>query len=187
MSSKQLMRPEFIQLVQRILQMHDIEAHSLKLEITESVIMENLDLALSRLDALHALGTQVYIDDFGTGYSSFSYLQKLPVDALKIDRMFVSQIGHNASSWQIVQSIVTLAHALGLKVVAEGVETDEQLVCLRGLECEFAQGYVIGPPVDRKAAEELLRLEEKFLLANASAKEAHLPIQTQFPLVPSNH
>ena len=155
-SSQQLLRPEFVQQVQRILQMNDINPSSLKLEITESVIMENLDLALSRLDDLHALGTQVYIDDFGTGYSSFSYLQRLPVDALKIDRAFVSQIGSSSNSWQIVQSIVTLAHALGLKVVAEGVETDEQLLCLHNLHCEFAQGYGIARPVSAETASSFL-------------------------------
>ncbi|WP_051039856.1 EAL domain-containing protein [Synechococcus sp. PCC 7336] len=184
-SSKQIARPDFVERVQRTLQMSNLAAESLKLEITESIIMDNLDVAIAKLDDLHVLGTKVYIDDFGTGYSSFSYLQDLPVDALKVDRAFVSKICNSSSSWQIVQSIVTLAHALGLEVVAEGVETHEQLVCLGNLKCEFCQGYLIAPPLDVNGVKTLLTAEMDNIVTlqwhNSSIQRLAVP--SQFPLV----
>jgi EAL domain-containing protein (putative c-di-GMP-specific phosphodiesterase class I) len=108
------------------------------------------------LSELRALGVQVQIDDFGTGYSSLGYLQKLPIDTLKIDRTFVSRIGNNGNGAEIVQTILALAHDLGMKVVAEGIETDEQLSKLKSMACEYGQGYLFTKPIDSQMASTLL-------------------------------
>jgi EAL domain-containing protein (putative c-di-GMP-specific phosphodiesterase class I) len=102
------------------------------------------------------LGIQVQIDDFGTGYSSLSSLHTLPIDTLKIDRTFISQIGINNGGVEIVQTILALAHSLGMKVIAEGVETDEQLSKLKALDCKYVQGFLIARPVDSQGAGALI-------------------------------
>jgi EAL domain-containing protein (putative c-di-GMP-specific phosphodiesterase class I) len=108
------------------------------------------------LSDLKALGVRLSIDDFGTGYSSLSRLPRFPVDSLKIDRVFISSMITDHDSHEIVRLIIMLAHSLGLKVVAEGTETEDQIKELRRLDCELAQGYLFSPPVDAKAASELL-------------------------------
>ena len=116
------------------------------LEVTEGVLIDNPEEALERLDALRALGVSIALDDFGTGFSSLSYLQKFPFDQLKIDRAFVASLGSAGSTGAIIQAIVTLGHALGMKVLAEGVETDEQRVLLRLAGCDEMQGYLFARP-----------------------------------------
>ncbi len=116
------------------------------LEVTEGILIDNPQQALSRLEALRALGVRIALDDFGTGYSSLSYLQKFPFDQLKIDRAFVASLGTSGSTAAIIQSIVTLGHGLGMKVVAEGVETDEQRVLLRLAGCDEMQGFLFAKP-----------------------------------------
>ena len=145
-----------VQKVAEILQKTGLDASNLKLELTESMIVEDLQSTSTMLSELRALGVQVQIDDFGTGYSSLGYLQRLPIDTLKIDRTFVSRIGNNGSGSEIVQTILALAHDLGMKVVAEGIETDEQLSKLKSMKCEYGQGYLFTKPVDSQTAEELL-------------------------------
>ena len=133
-----------------------VAPRSLHLEIMETIAMGDSDRALSVLSELKALGVGLSIDDFGTGYSSLSRLPRFPVDALKIDRVFISNMQNDDGSFEIVRLIIMLAHSVGLKVVAEGTETEEQILELKKLGCEMAQGYLYSPPTDAKKASELL-------------------------------
>jgi diguanylate cyclase (GGDEF)-like protein/PAS domain S-box-containing protein len=167
-SSKQFMQPELVDQMRQILSSTGIEPHSLKLEITESLIMENPEAARALLLQLKALNIQLGIDDFGTGYSSLSYLHRFPIDRLKIDRSFVNRMGLDKENAEIVRTIVTLAHNLGVDVIAEGVETTEQLALLRDLKCKYGQGYLFSHPVDGETARALIegqpcwRQDERF-------------------------
>jgi EAL domain-containing protein (putative c-di-GMP-specific phosphodiesterase class I) len=116
------------------------------IEITESVLMDDVESAIATLRALRALGIRLWVDDFGTGYSSLAYLRRLPLDGLKIDQSFVAGLGREAEDTAIAAGIVSLAHTLGLVALAEGVETQEQLELLRELGCDFAQGYYWSRP-----------------------------------------
>lgn len=147
LSSKQLIQSGLVQEVKTILERTGLPARSLKLEITESVVMENAELATNMLKQLSDLNVHLCIDDFGTGYSSLSYLHRFPVDTLKIDRSFVNRIEEKDENVEIVRTIATLARNLGMEVVAEGVESAEQLACLRALNCEYAQGYHFSRPL----------------------------------------
>ena len=133
---------------------------SLKLEITESMVMENFDTAIDMLAQLRGLGVGLSIDDFGTGYSSLSYLHRFPIDTLKIDRSFVTQMTDNTENAEIVRTIVTLARSLDMDVIAEGVESCEQLGRLRELGCDFGQGYLFSKAVAPGQALELLLKDE---------------------------
>jgi len=156
LSAKQCAQTDLVQKITGVLQKTGLDAGDLKLELTESVIVKDIESTSAIFSKLRALGVQVYIDDFGTGYSSLGYLQTLPIDSLKIDQTFISRIGTNGSGSDIVRTILTLAHSLRMKVIAEGVETDEQLTELRSLECEFGQGYLFSKPIDSKKASALL-------------------------------
>lgn len=147
LSARQFKQTELAALVAGILTETGLAAHSLKLEITESAIMEEADAAIRTLAALRALGVQVQIDDFGTGYSSLSYLYRFPIDTLKIDRSFIWRMGTDGDRSEIVRTIITMAHNLGLSVIAEGVETPEQLERVTVLACEQGQGYLISRPL----------------------------------------
>ena len=142
LSAKQCAQTDLVQKITGVLQKTGLDAGDLKLELTESVIVQDIESTSAIFSKLRALGVQVYIDDFGTGYSSLGYLQTLPIDSLKIDQTFISRIGTNGSGSDIVRTILTLAHSLRMNVIAEGVETYEQLTELRSLECEFGQGYL---------------------------------------------
>ncbi|WP_216351201.1 bifunctional diguanylate cyclase/phosphodiesterase [Leptolyngbya sp. 'hensonii'] len=148
LSSKQIAHPNFVDSVRAILQETGLEGKFLKLEITESVILENADAAIDILQQIQSLGIQTAIDDFGTGYSSLSYLHRLPIDTLKIDRSFINRVDSDGDKLELVRTIVTLAWNLGMDVVAEGVETNMQLAQLKALKCEFAQGYLFSVPLD---------------------------------------
>ena len=128
----------------------------LQLEITEAMIIENPDLTSSILRRLRDDGIQLHIDDFGTGYSSLSQLHRYPVDRLKIDRSFVSRMSADSEDVEIVRTIVSLAHSLKLSVMAEGIETAEQLELLRELGCEYGQGFLFARPLAAGAVEDLL-------------------------------
>ena len=147
LSSKQLIQSGLVQEVKSILQKTGLSARSLKLEITESVVMENAEMATTMLKQLSDLDVHLCIDDFGTGYSSLSYLHRFPVDTLKIDRSFVNRIQEKDENVEIVRTIATLARNLGMEVVAAGVESIEQLACLKALNCEYAQGYHFSRPL----------------------------------------
>lgn len=140
----------------QILRETGVEGNSLKLEITESSLLKNSPCGTVMLQQLKALGIQLSIDDFGTGYSSLARLHQLPIDTLKIDRSFVSRMGNDSESLEIVRAIMTLAHTLEMDVIAEGVETPQQLSQLRSLECEYGQGYFFSRPVDSHTAGELI-------------------------------
>jgi diguanylate cyclase (GGDEF)-like protein/PAS domain S-box-containing protein len=146
LSTRQLGRPDFERAVHRVLSETGVEPAHLSLEITESVFLEAAPPVLATLRGLRELGVRLAIDDFGTGYSSLTYLKRIRVDALKVDRSFVQGLGQDSEDSAIVAAMVSLAHALGLSAIAEGVETAEQLEHLRRLECDLAQGYYFGEP-----------------------------------------
>jgi diguanylate cyclase (GGDEF)-like protein/PAS domain S-box-containing protein len=145
LSARQFSQPDLVQRVKAILVKTQIRPGTLELEITESVILQHSSQVIDTLGRIKALGVQLHVDDFGTGYSSLSYLHRLPLDALKIDRSFVS--GADAGSLQIVRTIVAMAQALGVAVVSEGIETAELLDELRTLRCEYGQGFFFSRPV----------------------------------------
>ena len=153
----QFSRFDFVQTVQRVLQTSGLEAGFLELELTEGIVMQDLEATSGKLFALREMGVSVSIDDFGTGYSSLKYLQRLPIDCLKIDRSFVLEIDHEFGSQSLVRTIILLARELGLKVVAEGVETDAQFDVVRALECDRVQGYLFARPVSALNLEPFLR------------------------------
>jgi diguanylate cyclase (GGDEF)-like protein len=148
LSGKQLNQPDLIERIQEVLQECQIKPWHLKVEITETVVMENPEVAAVTLGKLRNLGVRLSIDDFGTGYSSLSYLNRFPVDTLKIDRSFVTSMNEADENLQIVKTIVTLAGNLGMQVVAEGIETEKQLNELRLLKCQYGQGYLFSKPLD---------------------------------------
>jgi diguanylate cyclase (GGDEF)-like protein len=151
LSGKQVAVPSLVSDISEILAETHVEAKYLKLEITESAVMENADMAARLLKRLKALGVQLSIDDFGTGYSSLSYLHRFPVNTLKIDRSFVGRIGEAAENIEIVRTVISLAENMGMEVVAEGIETLSQLKQLRKLKCQYGQGYLFSRPVDAEA------------------------------------
>jgi diguanylate cyclase (GGDEF)-like protein/PAS domain S-box-containing protein len=155
LSSRQFSQADLIEQVSQALRETNLRAANLKLEITESMVMENFDTAIDMLAQLRNLGVGLSIDDFGTGYSSLSYLHRFPIDTLKIDRSFVTQMTDNTENAEIVRTIVTLARSLDMNVIAEGVETREQLRQLRGLGCDYGQGYLFSKPVGASQALEL--------------------------------
>ena len=156
LSPRQLGDPGIVDHVSAALAESGLEATSLSLEITETVLMDQEPAHHERLAALRALGVKIVLDDFGTGYSSLGYLRGLALDGLKLDRSFVAGLGTDERATTIVAAVTQLAHALGLPVTAEGVETPEQVVSLQTLGCEFGQGYLFSRPVTRAAARELL-------------------------------
>lgn len=151
LSGKQFAHEDIFEHVSQVLNETGFDPNCLKLEITESAIMEDAAAATEMLYRLKSLNVHVSIDDFGTGYSSLSYLHRFPVDMLKIDRSFVSSIFASGENLEIVRTIIALAHNLGLEVIAEGVETSEQLETIKSLGCEYAQGYYFSRPVDVQA------------------------------------
>jgi EAL domain-containing protein (putative c-di-GMP-specific phosphodiesterase class I) len=156
LSARQFSQPDLVRRIRAILVKTQISPGTLELEITESVILQHSTSVMDTLGRIKALGVQLHVDDFGTGYSSLSYLHRLPLDALKIDRSFVS--GADAGSLQIVRTIVAMAQALGVAVVSEGIETAELLDELRTLRCEYGQGFFFSRPV---AAEDIETLFER--------------------------
>lgn len=162
-SALQFARTDFVDQVANTLRASGLPPEFLELELTESLVMQDVEESARRMARLRELGIRMSIDDFGTGYSSLSYLRKLPVDSLKIDKSFLVELSGSQSSRPLIQTIVVLAHNLGLSVVAEGVETEEQLQALREAGCDKVQGHLIGAPL--RAAEVL-----GLLARNASVK-----------------
>ncbi|MBD1803915.1 EAL domain-containing response regulator [Microcoleus sp. FACHB-SPT15] len=156
LSGIQLAQPDLLESIDEVLARVGLSSHCLKLEITESMLVEDFDSAVTVLQQLQERQIQVCLDDFGTGYSSLSYLHRLPIDILKIDRSFINPGEGNGKNLDIVKSIMSLAHSLELDVVAEGVETGEQLNWLRALSCEYGQGYFFSKPIDSQAVGALL-------------------------------
>lgn len=181
LSACQFQHPGFVEEVRQILHTTQLPAHLLALEITESMIMEKVDEVITTLHELKRLGVQIWIDDFGTGYSSLSYLKSFPVDTLKIDRSFVESLGRAAEDTAIVRAVITLAHTLGMSVIAEGIETFEQATQLRILGCEVGQGYYFARPLPITEAETWVREAQLgaaevhgFAHSSAQRRAAHL-------------
>ena len=156
LSSKQFVQFDLAEQIAATLKMTGLEPRCLKLEITESHLMENSEAAIAILKRLRALGVELSLDDFGTGYSSLSYLHRLPVNYLKVDRSFVIRMTENEENSEIVSTIIKLAQNLKMKVVAEGIETPEQLAHLKILSCEYGQGYFFAKPLEAKTAEKFI-------------------------------
>jgi diguanylate cyclase (GGDEF)-like protein/PAS domain S-box-containing protein len=156
-SPAQLRRKDFVDYVKDALAVVPDAGERIDLEITESMLMEDIEGSIAKLKAMRELGLNVAVDDFGTGYSSLSYLARLPITSLKIDRSFVIQMPKSPEQMAIVSTVISLARALNLKVIAEGVETEEQANLLRLLRCDEVQGYLFGKPVPADELEKLLR------------------------------
>jgi len=153
LSGRQFGHTNLLEQITQILNSTGLDPRTLKLEITESIVMENVESTARTLEKLRKLGVELSIDDFGTGYSSLSYLHRLPIDTLKIDRSFVSRIGENNENKEIVRTIIMLAQNLGMGVIAEGVETKEQFDLLRELDCQCVQGFLMSRPLIPELAE----------------------------------
>lgn len=159
LSARQFQQPELAQVIEHVLSDTGLPPSALDIEITESTAMQNANLTLATLNKLKEMGVRISIDDFGTGYSSLSYLKRFPIDTVKIDREFVRDLAEDNNDAAIVTAIISMAKALKLCVVAEGVETEEQMAFLQGQGCSFAQGYLVGRPVAAENFEELLNEE----------------------------
>jgi EAL domain-containing protein (putative c-di-GMP-specific phosphodiesterase class I) len=157
LSARQFQSATLAEDIEKIVQQAGLDPNTLKLEITESVVMKDAETAIATLRALKAIGFRLAIDDFGTGYSSLAYLKRFPVDTLKIDRSFVDGLGSDTQDTAIVRSVVALAKSLDLSITAEGIETPTQLAHLTDLGCDRGQGYLFSKPVPNSECEELLR------------------------------
>jgi len=156
LSGRQIAEPNLVETVARVMEETGLEPGNLKLELTETLLMHHYETAIQKMHSLREMGIKLSIDDFGTGYSSLSHLHRFPIDFLKVDRSFVGRVGLDARESEIVRVIVGLGRNLGMKVIAEGVETPEQVGFLRGLECEYGQGFYFARPLDAQAAGALL-------------------------------
>jgi EAL domain-containing protein (putative c-di-GMP-specific phosphodiesterase class I) len=169
LSTRQLVDPGLVELVAGVLQESGLPPELLCLEITESFLMENPDSGGTEvLTALHALGVRLSVDDFGIGYSSLLYLRSFPVDTLKVDRIFVAGLGRNAEDTAIVQGVIALAHSLGLRVIAEGVEDRGQVDGLHALRCDLGQGFHWARPLPAAEMEAILGVDAAELRSVAS-------------------
>jgi diguanylate cyclase (GGDEF)-like protein/PAS domain S-box-containing protein len=157
LSPRQFEQKDLARVIERALAQADLDPTWLELELTEGAVMKNAEAAADTLRDLKAMGVHIVIDDFGTGYSSLSYLKRFPVSALKIDQSFVRDVVNDPEDATIVKAVISMAHSLGLKVIAEGVETSAQLDFLRELQCDVVQGYLLGRPMSAEALEERVR------------------------------
>ncbi len=162
-SMRQFKQRDFVDTLSRILKDTKLSAGYLELEFTESIIMDNAESTIETMQALKAMGIRLAIDDFGTGYSSLEYLRRIPIDILKIAQAFVRNITVNQDDATIVIAIIRMAHSLKLEVIAEGVETEEQLKFLRNLQCDKIQGFIISRPIPPEEMEEFLKKEKVFI------------------------
>jgi diguanylate cyclase (GGDEF)-like protein/PAS domain S-box-containing protein len=176
-SAKQFMQADVEHVVSRLINETGVRADSIKLEITESAMAENLSHVASVMTKLKRLGIRLSIDDFGTGYSSLSNLHLLPLDTLKIDRSFVNHMTASTENREIIKTVASLASSLNLEIVAEGVETEEQLHQLRDLGCDYGQGFYFAPPLDAPAAEALIGFSRLSSIAIGGIAEAAEPVQ----------
>lgn len=156
LSSAQLYQGDLVQTIDRILAETSLDPHFLKLEITESILLNHTDSVIQMLAELGERGILLCLDDFGTGYSCLSYLHRLPIDVLKIDRSFVSQMQTEVENYEIVRTIITLGRTLGMKLVAEGIELEEQVKQLQMLDCDFGQGDFLSPPLNSQLAQKFM-------------------------------
>jgi len=172
LSARQFKETDLVELILSALARHELDGRHLHVEITESVVMENLESAREQLQALRDIGVRVSLDDFGIGHSSMSYLKHFPLDDVKIDQAFVRDIASDDKDGAIVRAIIELAHTLHLSVTAEGVESADQLRSLREMGCDKAQGYWLGVPIPAAQASALL----------SRIVAAVTPVQTPLPM-----
>lgn len=173
-SARQFYRENLPEKIQRILSDNAFDSSLLTLEITESILIQDIEESVSKLGALKKMGVNIALDDFGTGYSSLAYLKRLPIDELKIDRTFVDGITHDANDATLIDAIIELAHKLGMKVVAEGVETADQLAFLKHKGCEKMQGFYLSRPLPPTALENLLKSDAEQKSARGEEHRAAL-------------
>jgi EAL domain-containing protein (putative c-di-GMP-specific phosphodiesterase class I) len=159
LSARQFSDGQLIDNLKRKLAFYGVSPSCLSLEVTEGILILDLEQALTTLKQVREFGVGLDLDDFGTGYSSLSYLQQFPFNSLKIDRSFVKNMEEKQEKAALIRSIIALAHSLGLSVVAEGVETKQQLEMLREIGCEIGQGYLFSRPLPGKELEDYLRFE----------------------------
>ncbi len=156
-SARQFHQPSFVAQVQDVVQRHAINPMRLKMELTEGMLLHDIDDTIATMNTLSEIGIQFSLDDFGTGYSSLQYLKRLPLDQLKIDQTFVCDIATDSSDKAIVCTIIAMSHGLGMDVIAEGVETEEQCQFLLNNGCVHFQGYLFGRPLPIEQFETLLK------------------------------
>lgn len=157
LSARQLREPSFVAIVEDVLRKYEISPQFLEIEITESMLMSDSNAIVTALDQLHDMGIHVSMDDFGTGYSSLSYLKRFPIDTIKIDRSFVAEIANDPDYAEIIKTIISMGKTLNRKIIAEGVETEEQLSILRDYNCDEIQGYFISRPMPADGLIDTLR------------------------------
>ncbi len=157
LSARQFQQPNLVEMVAQILRQTGLDANSLELEVTESTLMQNVEFASAMLRDLREMGVHISMDDFGTGYSSLSYLKRFPFHTIKIDQSFVRDLKNNPPDAAIIAAVSGLANCLGLRLVAEGVETNEQLDLLRSLHCEEMQGYLFSKPLSAQEATKFIQ------------------------------
>ncbi|TEU00418.1 MAG: EAL domain-containing protein, partial [Dehalococcoidia bacterium] len=172
LSARQFQQRSLIDMVAQVLQETGMDPHWLALEITEGVAMQDVDFTIAMLRGLREMGIQIAIDDFGTGYSSLSYLKRFPIDAVKIDRSFVRDLTVDPNDAAIATTVITMAHNLKLSVIAEGVETEEQLAFLRRHRCDEMQGFLFSKAVPAKAIEKIARTDRRRARARVPARPA---------------
>jgi diguanylate cyclase (GGDEF)-like protein/PAS domain S-box-containing protein len=177
LSARQFAQSDLCEQIEQTLIQSKTPAHSIKLEITESMMMQNVENAIETLNRLRRLGLDLSMDDFGTGYSSLSYLRRFPISTLKIDRSFVSQMSGRDENTEIVKTIVMLATNLGMDVVAEGIETEGQLAELRNLKCQYGQGYHFARPLDVQRATVFLENERSLVTCLVEQPDEHAIIE----------
>jgi EAL domain-containing protein (putative c-di-GMP-specific phosphodiesterase class I) len=161
LSARQFGDPMLLPKLTRIIRDSGLHPSMLELEITESMVMSHGESAVAVLESLKSIGVQIALDDFGTGYSSLAYLKRFPIDTLKIDRSFIQDIPADSDDKKITRAIIAMAHSMRLKVVAEGVETAEQLSFLRTQRCDAVQGYILYRPLAAEAVAEVLELDRR--------------------------
>ena len=171
-SALQLLRSKLAGQIRALVDEFGIPEYCVELEITESMVLSQNSQPLSNLWALKDLGVALSLDDFGTGYSSLSYLKQLPIDALKIDKSFVRELGPNANDNTLVQTIIALGHSLGMTMIAEGVESEEHLQTLRQFDCDEIQGYWLSRPLPAKECLEFIQAHEQSVRPAASSTPA---------------
>lgn len=176
-SALQFATPDFVDTVVGVLASIGMDGKRLELELTESTVMRDMDEAAGKMQALKEYGISFAIDDFGVGYSPLTYLHRLPVDVVKIDRSFISQIAQPAGSFPLVQTINVLAHRQGFQVVAEGIETEEQMDLVRAVRCDRMQGYYFGVPVFKEEFESILRTPDQFARLLFSRHQQSPPVE----------
>ncbi len=164
LSPKQFLEEQLNQKIFSCLEQTGLKAANLEVEITESMLMEDIEHAIHMMERISQSGITIAMDDFGTGYSSLAYLKRFPLHTLKVDRTFVAQLTMDSDDAKIVSTIITMANGLGLKVVAEGVEMREQVEFLKGKGCDSLQGYYFSRPVSAEEAEALLKRDFTHLI-----------------------